>query len=351
MRACWLLALAMICGVAHALPHVVMVTPRGETKMEQIFREELVRRIGLVRFTLIKPDLANSTELAQLKEKVLAEKPDLIYSWGTPTTVALAGTYERPVIADIPIVFGVVADPLRAKVVKNLEKPDRNITGTSHLAPLSVQLVAMNEYRAFKTLGVVYNPTEVNARFMVEDLKAETERRGMELVAEPVGLTSEGRPDPATLAQKIALVKDRGAQWLYLGPDTFVSFTHRKISTDASLRARLPAFSANESAIYDADALFGLFSSAENMARLMAWKAAQILSKQVKIEDIPVETLQRFSVLINMCVATALRAFPPLDLLNYAAVRLPVSATISAGVERLQVSTPTAGACEPVHFH
>lgn len=347
MKICWLWLITMICGLAHAAPHVVIVTPRGDTKMEQIFEEELVRRIGAVRFTLIVPDPANRASMSELWEKVLKEKPDLIYSWGTPTTVALAGTYEWPVIADIPIVFGIVADPLNAKLVKNLERPARNITGTSHLAPLSVQLLALNEYHAIKTLGVVYNPTEVNARNMVESLKVETKKIGMMLVAEPVGLTPDGRPDPKTIFEKVALVKEQGAQWLYLGPDTFVSFTHRRLTTDASLKARLPAFSANESAIRDANALLGLFSPVENMARLMAWKASQILTNQAKVEDIPIETLQSFSVLVNMCAATALQLFPPLGLLNYAAVRVPpVPQNASAAARELR--TQSVDHCKPV---
>ena len=347
MKIVWLFLIAISCGLAHAAPHVVIVTPRGETKMEQIFEEELVRRIGAVRFTMIVPDTANRASMSELWEKVLKEKPDLIYSWGTPTTVALAGTYEWPVIADIPIVFGVVADPLSAKLVKNLDRPARNITGTSHLAPLPVQLLALNEYRAIKTLGVVYNPTEVNARNMVEKLKVETKKLGIALVAEPVGLTPDGRPDPKTISETVALVKEQGAQWLYLGPDTFIGFTHRKLTTDASLKAGLPAFSANESAIRDANALLGLFSPIENMARLMAWKASQILSKEVKVEDIPIETLQQFSVLINMCAAKALQLFPPLGLLSYAGVRVPpVPKNISVNSGGL--GTQSVDVCQPV---
>ncbi len=346
MKIVWLFLIVISCGLAHARPHVVIVTPRGDTKMEQIFEEELARRIGAVRFTLIVPDPANRASMSELWERVLKEKPDLIYSWGTPTTVALAGTYEWPVIADIPIVF-FVADPIDAKLVKNLDRPARNVTGTSHLAPLSVQLLALNEYRATKTLGVAYNPTEVNARNMLEKLKVETKKLGMEVVAEPVGLTPDGRPDPKTIFATVALVKEQGAQWLYLGPDTFMGFTHRKLTTNASLKAGLPAFSANESAIRDANALLGLFSPVENMARLMAWKASQILSKEVKVEDIPIETLQQFSVLINMCAAKALQLFPPLGLLSYAGVRVPpVPATISASSGGL--GTQSMEVCQPV---
>jgi putative ABC transport system substrate-binding protein len=322
----WTMATLLLYGQVFAETHVVMVTPRGETAMERTFMEELRRRIGPVRFTLIKSEVANDAEMRALPNRIRKENPALIYTWGTPTTVAVAGTYDTPVIGDIPIVFAVVADPLRAKLVRDLKNPDRNVTGTSHLAPLAVQLAAMREYRPFKKLGVVYNPKEANTKFMLEDLAAEAKKNNIELVMEPVGMNALGEPDAKTLAPKIQRVKERGADWLYLGPDTFVGFTNRQITTDASLKMKLPAFTANESAIRDANALFGLFSPTENMARFVALKASQILKMEKKVSEIPIETLQRFAVLVNLCAAKTLKIYPPLGLLNYADVRLPVTA-------------------------
>jgi putative ABC transport system substrate-binding protein len=339
----WLLVWALtgvFCSTVWAQPHVVLVTPRGETPMERVFMDELRRRVGPVRFTLIKPDVTQPAAMKALPERIRQEKPTLIYTWGTPTTVAVAGTHDAPRIADIPIVFTVVADPLRANLVTDLKVPGRNITGTSHLAPLPVQLGAMRSYRPFKSLGVVYNPKEANTRFMLEDLTDEARRNGIELLVEPVGMTPTGDPDPATLAPQIHKLKERGAEWLYLGPDTFVAFTHRQLTTEASVKAGLPAFSANESAIRDAHSLFGLFSPVENMARFVAYKAAQVLSGEKKVADVPIETLQRFSVLVNMCVAQSLKTYPPMALLSYADVRLPVGTGTDADAKPQKGCTP-----------
>lgn len=322
----WLPILGLLMQGALAEPHVVLVTPRGETVMERVFMDELKRRVGPVRFTLIKPDAAQPASMAGLPDQIRKANPDLIYTWGTPSTVAVAGPHDAPRIADIPIVFTVVADPLRAKLVTNLKRPGRNVTGTSHLAPLAVQLDAMRSYRPFDTLGVVYNPKEANTKFMLEDLTAEAAALKLTLLVEAVGLNPAGEPDPTTLTPQIQRLKDRGAQWLYLGPDTFVAFTHRQLTTEAAVRAGLPAFSANESAIRDAHSLFGLFSPVENMARFVAYKAALILKGEKKVAEVPIETLQRFSVLVNMCVAKTLKAYPPMTLLSYADVRLPIDA-------------------------
>lgn len=306
-----------------AEPHVVLVTPRGETAMERVFMDELKRRVGPVRFTLIRSQTANAEEMQRLPNIVRAQAPDLIYTWGTATTVAVAGTFDVPRISDTPIVFAVVADPLRSGLVKNLLEPSRNITGTSHLAPISVQMTAMREYKGFETIGVVFNPIELNTKYMLEDLLIQAKKMGVKVVSLPVDVIEKNIPDPKSISKKILEVKSLGAQWLYLGPDTFVGFTHRKTTTSESLKANLPVFTANESAIRDADSLFGLFSPVESMARFTALKASQILLKEKNVSSIPIETLQRFSILINMCAAKKLGMYPPLGLLNYADVRLP----------------------------
>ncbi len=78
------------------------------------------------------------------------------------------------------------------------------------------------------------------------------------------------------------------------------------------------------------------------MARFNAFKASQILTHEKPVSDIPIETLQRFSVLVNLCAAKVLKIYPPLGLLNYAEVRLPI-------VEDTQVSDArNFKGCKPI---
>ena len=97
--------------------HVVMVSPRGETSMEREFKSEFQQRhAGPVKFSFIKPDTTNDQEMNGLPARIRAMKPDLIYTWGTPTTLAVAGTEDKPVIKDIPVFFTVVAYPARVEI-------------------------------------------------------------------------------------------------------------------------------------------------------------------------------------------------------------------------------------------
>jgi len=56
----------------------------------------------------------------------------------------------------------------------------------------------------------------------------------------------------------------------------------------------------------------------DDKGRLTAHKAQQILRQRMAPAAIPIETLARFTYLVNMPVAARLELYPPLKVLNYA---------------------------------
>jgi putative tryptophan/tyrosine transport system substrate-binding protein len=314
-------AVLMAFGVScvHAV-NVIMVSPAtiGVHPSVKAFRDTVSRRIPEAKIAhwQVKND-----EFSALPDRIRKEKPDLVFTWGTPVTLAIAGRHDSPDgIKDIPVVFCFVADPIRAKLVKDAQRPGRNMTGASHLAPLATQFRSIRQYASMEKLGVVYNPTEPNAVAMVEALKDEAKTSKVTLLLEAIDVV-DGKPDPSSLPAKIAQVKAAGADWLYMGPDTFVSLTHQRIVTRAALDNQLPTFAATETPIRAGDGLFGLYSATENVGRFAAFKAIQILRKEKPIEEIAIETLQRFVVIINITTARTLDKIPPLSLLKIADVR------------------------------
>ena len=122
------------------------------------------------------------------------------------------------------------------------------------------QMLAMQTYKKFKTVGVVYNPTEPNVMHMLDDLKTETRALGLSLIAIPVDIElNDKRPIAKTIPKKIEYLKRQKVEWLYLGPDTFVAFTHRELTTFTATALDIPSFTANESAIRTGNALYGVF--------------------------------------------------------------------------------------------
>ncbi len=302
---------------------ITMVLGRGESDNEFGFKDYLARRGLKVEYS-VRNTGGDTSLMPSIIEEIKDTRPDLIYSWGTPQTRALVGPYDATdaarYVTDIPVVFTFVAAPIDAKIVANLERSNRNVTGTVHIAPIPVQVNTILAYRPIKRLGVLYNPQERNSILTLEGLRVETAQRGLELLEEPVPLDGQGEPMPSALPLLMNRLVQRGAEMLYIGPDTFIAFRNRKFVAEEALRLHLPTFSATELIVRTDKAMLALASSAYGIGRFTAFKAAQILMDGVKPGDIPVETLKRFSVIINMPTVRALEYYPPIGLLNFAEI-------------------------------
>lgn len=313
-------ALAML-GPAHAASQfrIMMITWRGETPVEQGFRAQLLEE-GIDAQLLVRDAGQDVNKVAEFAAEAKAIRPDLIYVWGTPATLALVGKRGESDlnrhITDIPVVFTMVSSPVAVRLVDLSRLSGRNITGTSHVVPVTDQLKAMRTYRKFSRLGVIYNPTEANSVININELRQEAQLRSFTLIEEPVPL-ADGKPNAAELPALLARLVAKDPQFLYLGPDSFIGANSSTI-TDIALKLDLPSFSATEPPLRKANALFGLVSRYDNLGKLTAYKAAQILRHKLPPGAIPVETLKRFSLVIRMDIARQLDFYPPMSMLDYA---------------------------------
>lgn len=314
---------AAAVAAATARYTVAMVLPRDEQNIEAGFTSYLQRQDVPVRYVNIRYS-GKADDIADLRSRVRAANPDLIYVWGTPTSLALAGRHDQPnagnPIRDIPIVFTEVTDPVGAGLLPTLEHPSRNVTGVSHVAPLPVQLNAIRAYRPFAKLGYLHNPVEPNSALIRDRLKDLAKTQNFEVVEAALPLLPTGAPDPGQIAAQVKSLAERGADLLYVGPITFLAFTHRDAVTAAALDNKLPTFCATESIVRQSGCMFGLFSNGANIGRYAGSMARQILVEKKRTQDIPASTLQRFSLLINMRTVQALGLYPPMLLLNVAEV-------------------------------
>jgi putative ABC transport system substrate-binding protein len=301
---------------------IVMVLFRGETEVEQGFREYLENARIPVEIIVRNMDRDRS-KLPGFVEEIRRIKPDLVYTWGTPATLGVVGTYDgvdpAKHITDIPVLFTLVADPVGAKLVPDLQSSGRNITGAVHIVPLASQLNAIAAYRPFKKLGVVYNPAEQNSVLNIKGLRELAQQMNFELIEQPVPLDAKGEPRPEVVPDLVTAVSKKGAEFLYIGPDTFIG-DQRVPITKKALELRLPTFTATELEIRTSDTMLGLVTRYHNLGRFTAYKAEQILVEKRNPKDIPVETLKRFSYIIRIAVANELKLYPPMSVLKYAEV-------------------------------
>ncbi|WP_448191828.1 ABC transporter substrate-binding protein [Azospirillum sp. sgz301742] len=314
---------SVLAAVPDRIFRITMVLGRGVSENELGFQDYLARRGIRAEYT-IRDTGGDTAKMPDIMQEIRDTRPDLIYSWGTPQTRALVGPYDaadpKRHITDIPVVFTFVAAPVDAGIVADPARPGRNVTGTVHIAPIAVQLNTILAYRPIRRIGVVFNPQERNSVLTIEGLRAEAASRGLELIEEPVPTDGGGRPSSDAVPDLVARVARRGAEILYIGPDTFIAFQNRTVVAAEALRHRLPTFSVTELIVRTDKAMLALASSAYGIGRFTAFKAAQILLDGTSPAVIPVETLKRFSVIINMATARALEVYPPIGLLNFAEV-------------------------------
>ena len=302
---------------------VAIVLPRPEGAIEHAFRDYFAKS-GVPLRTVSLTWTGRPEDRAGLRAALRALHPDLVYAWGTPTTEAVAGP-ARPAtpddaIRDIPVVFASVADPVADGLVTTLERPGRNLTGVSHLAPLAAQFAAMRAWRPLRRLGLLYDPNEGDGVTFRNQLRQRAAAEHVTLLEEPLRPDVSGEPDPASIAGAVRRLRERGADMLYIGPDALIGDTYADFVTDAALDAGLPSFAATDGTMRHSKALFGLVSPGEGVGRLAAAKALRILVQHAPAGGVPVETPPSFSLLLDMAVARRLGAYPPLRLLDVAEV-------------------------------
>jgi putative ABC transport system substrate-binding protein len=304
---------------------IYAITFRGMTDIERGFTEYFAARRIPVQITW--RDLnRDSSRMPGFIEEIRATRPDLVYTWGTSVTLGVVGTYDSfdpsRHITDIPVVFTLVAAPVLAKIVPELKGSRRNVTGVYHVAPTEAQIRAMASYRPFKSIGILYTPTEQNSVVVVDEVREAAKRMGFTVIARPLRLDAAKKVTVEGAPEMIREFKAQKVDWLYLPPDSYLGTQTKAVIIPAAMAVNLPTFGSTEQLV-ETGALMGLVSRYHSIGQFTAYKAEQILVQKVPPARIPVETLTRFSLQVRMDVAEALNLPPPLPMFNYAELIRP----------------------------
>lgn len=168
-------------------------------------RESIIAQLeeeGFVDGENIIIDYKNAqNEMANLKticQSFSANQVDLIIAIATPSAQAALGE-----TTEIPIIFSAVTDPMAAELVDSLENPGGNVTGTSDAVSAEMIMdLAFEITPDIKTIGALYNSSEVNSVSVINDLKEYAEAKGIKVVESPVTNTSEVQQSAQYLAGK-----------------------------------------------------------------------------------------------------------------------------------------------------
>ncbi|TWA87561.1 putative ABC transport system substrate-binding protein [Azospirillum brasilense] len=301
---------------------IVVLTPRKDVG-DVLGLRDFIASSGLSATVEVR-EVPQASAMPALLPEIRASKPDLVVTVFTPLTLGTVGRYDDPdpsrFLTDVPVVFTSVTDPVASRVVRALDRPGRAVTGTRHIAPAAVQMKTMLSYRRWKKIAAVYNPAEDNMVVAVRDLKEEAARQGVEIHDAALPRDAAGAPQAAAIPDLIADAARAGAELVYIGPDTLVASNNNAVVAEQALAHRLATFCSTELPIRRANLLMGLVSPAVNVGRFAGLKAVEILTGAKPADTIPVETLNRFSLLLRIGAAKQLDLYPPMRLLNIAEI-------------------------------
>jgi putative tryptophan/tyrosine transport system substrate-binding protein len=249
----------------------------------------------------------DNAAIARFAKEMVASQPDLILSSSTPTTAALLEQTRT-----IPIVFGIVTDPVGSGFVASFPRPGGNATGFTNFEPTMggkwlelLKEIAPRLNRATFLFNPVMGP---HFEYYLGTFKAAAASLAVQPIVTPVR-------DPSELESAIAAQAREANGGIVVMPEAF-TLAHRAEITTLAARYRLPAIYA-----YRVFAeLGGLLSYGIDLTdnfRRAATYADRIL-KGAKPSELPVQAPVKFELVINMKTAKALGLEVPPTLLALA---------------------------------
>jgi len=279
----------------------------GDTPPIEGFKEGL-RALGWVEGKDVTLELRAAygalDRLPQHASEVVGLGVDVIAVIGAVTVRAVRQATTR-----IPIVFSIVVEPIGDGMATNLERPGGNVTGVTTFDPeqARTQLAFLRAVNPNLERVAILSDLGVSKCMSDSNLRA-----ARELGLKPHLVRVKG-PAPG-YAEVFRTFEREQAQALIVLEEP-INVSHRKGIADLAPASRLPTIFAREQA--DAGGLLAYGTSLREAAREMAPYVDKIL-KGARPGDLPIRTLLKHELVVNLQVARALRVTVPDDLIGRA---------------------------------
>lgn len=226
-------------------------------------------------------DIATSQ---MISSSFISNSKDLIFAIGTPAAQSAFNSTQ-----DIPIITTAVTDAVEAGLVKSKEKSGTNVAGTSDAVPIDKQLKLIQEIvKDVKTIGVLYNTSEVNSEIQINNLKELAEASQIEVIAK--GVTSVN-----DISQALDSILDK-IDVLYTPADNMVASSMAIIASKA-LEKNIPVVGAEEAHVKGG----ALITEGINYKKLgfeAGLMAVEVLEGK-DIRELSIKTLEETELVIN----------------------------------------------------
>ena len=213
----------------------------------------------------------------------------------TPVAMAMQNATEGK---NLPVVFSAVTDPVGAELVKSLEAPGANITGTSDYLNTNAIMDIMFETKpSIKKVGLLYDVGQDSSTAAIKDAKAYLEKKGIAYV-EKTGKTA----DEITLAAQ-ALVSDK-VDAVFTPTDNSIMTAELSIY-EIFAKAGIPHFTGADSFALNG-AFLGFGVDYINLGKETANMIAEILLEGKNPSEVAVRTFDNGTATINTEICSKL---------------------------------------------
>ena len=272
-------------GISQIVPNIILDSVRQEiinTLAENGYKEGENLTID---YQNAQGDMSINQSIAQ---KFADSDYDLFVGITTPTTQAIAN-----VIKDRPVVFAAVSDSVKAGLVKDLQHPGGNVTGTSDITLYEQQLDLIKKIKpSVKTIGILYNPSEDAAQSGLEQAQKYAPQFGLEIVTVTVNTSNDVLVSARSIVDKVDA--------FYIIPDSTV-VSGQDALIKVAIENKKPLFAYEESGV-EKGALATLSTNYAELGKRTGEIIVQILEGENPAE-IPVIGVTSASLFINTTTA------------------------------------------------
>ncbi len=229
----------------------------------------------------------NKAKAAELAQKFSNARLDMVIAVGTSAAIAAAKD-----IQNIPLIFSMVYDPVESKIAADWKSSGNNTTGASPKVPMSQLISILKQFAPVKRLAVLYTPGEKNSETQLKDIASIQAEFQIKVI--PVPLTRKEEV-AGVLADVVG-----AADAIYLSGSNIVGSSVASI-VETATRAKVVTVSHLDDLVVKG-VLLGVCADPHAVGVVSGAKAAKVL-KGAKPSSIPIETLKKLDVIINMKTA------------------------------------------------
>ncbi len=205
--------------------------------------------------------------IQQMLISLKAQNPRAILVMTTPVAQAAKGK-----IHDVPLIYTVITDPIEAGLIKERDKADINITGSSDMQDLKAFLKFAKSILPKATkVGLLYATSESNDMALVHMMRACAAELDMSVVAIPVEQARDVQIRMQEFKNKV--------DFIYVGTSGPIQPTLPVISAEAR-KMHIPVFNVEAEAVKDGLALASFGVDYRTVGRNAAKLTADVLRGQ-----------------------------------------------------------------------